>query len=153
MLQEKKIFIIILFSPRKSLIESSTDTLVGELEGRLLALPQAPTSTTQFLEPLDSDGLVSQNDEVRDPPHGHALLPALFRSLRGPKGGSFGTITIPPLAFENIFSFPRFTATPSLPPFFVVIFLSYVIFIFLSIIFLSLYFTFPPFSFFSNFPH
>ncbi len=48
---------------RKSLIESSTDTLVGELEGRLLALPLAATAV-QYLEPLDSDGLVSQNDEV-----------------------------------------------------------------------------------------
>jgi hypothetical protein len=36
---------------------------VGELEGRLLALPLAATAV-QYLEPLDSDGLVSQNDEV-----------------------------------------------------------------------------------------
>jgi hypothetical protein len=57
---------------RRSLIETSTDTLVGELEGRLLALPLASTIaatsaavTAQYLEPLDSDGLVAQNDEVR----------------------------------------------------------------------------------------
>ncbi len=36
---------------------------MGELEGRLLALPLAATAV-QYLEPLDSDGLVSQNDEV-----------------------------------------------------------------------------------------
>lgn len=50
---------------RKSLIESSTDTLVGELEGRLLALPLAATAAAQYFEPLDSDGLVAQNDEVQ----------------------------------------------------------------------------------------
>lgn len=65
---------------RRSLIETSTDTLVGELEGRLLALPLASSSSSaltissssssssapvQYLEPLDSDGLVSQNDEVQ----------------------------------------------------------------------------------------